>query len=333
MIGTTIAHYRVLDELGVGGMGVVYRAEDLRLGRQVALKFVPQDLLAEPEALERFRREARITSALNHPNICTVHDIGQHEGREFMVLERLEGETLKRLISGKPLPFDQLLSSAIQICDALQAAHASGIVHRDVKPANIFITTRGEVKVMDFGLAKHVPPQPGHSGTTELAGNTTTDFHTTPGAAMGTMAYMSPEQARGEEVDGRTDIFSFGAVLYEMATGRRAFPGHAPAVVYDGILNRVPPAAHEVNPELPERFSRILERALDKDRRMRCQTAADLLAELQRLRRDLESGSGRPRPCRRRRGAPGGACGRSGSPSSCCWSRASSSICGSPCRR
>ncbi|MCL4845013.1 MAG: protein kinase [Acidobacteria bacterium] len=293
MIGSTLSHYRVLDELGVGGMGVVYRAEDLRLGRQVALKFVPQDLVNEPEALERFRREARITSALNHPNICTVHDIDQAEGREFMVLERLEGQTLKRLIGGKALPFERLLSYAIQICDALQAAHACGIVHRDIKPANIFITTRGEVKVMDFGLAKHVVLPRGHSGTTELAGDTTTEFHTTPGAAMGTMAYMSPEQARGEEVDGRTDIFAFGAVLFEMATGHRAFPGHAPAVVYDGILNRVPPPVDEINPEVPERFARILERALDKDRRMRYQTAADLLAELHRLRRDLESGSGR----------------------------------------
>jgi eukaryotic-like serine/threonine-protein kinase len=293
MIGETVSHYRILDKLGDGGMGVVYRAEDARLGREVALKFLPAQLANQPDALERFRREARLASSLNHPNICTVHDIGQHADRPFIVMELLEGQTMRELIRGRPIDVRPLLEMAIQMAEALETAHARGIVHRDIKPANIFVTRRGQVKILDFGLAKLA-----HSGRAlprrEASASRTSSGRAEPltdaGVPVGTLAYMSPEQACGGTVDVRTDLFSFGAVLYEMATGERAFPGNAPAVVYDAILNRTPPAAAAISPELPPELGRIIEKALEKDRDLRYQHAADLLADLRRLRRDLGSG-------------------------------------------
>jgi tetratricopeptide (TPR) repeat protein/predicted Ser/Thr protein kinase len=289
MIGATISHYRILDELGVGGMGVVYRAEDLRLGREAALKFLPADPAEDPGARERFRREARLASRLNHPHICTVYEFGQHAGREFIVMERLEGSTLKRLIEAGPLPMDRVLALAVQVTDALAAAHERGIVHRDIKPANIFVTTRGEAKVMDFGLAKQVPGLAGPDQTT-APGGAATVLMTSPGSAVGTTAYMSPEQARGEEVDGRSDLFSFGAVLYEMTTGRRAFPGSVPAVVYDAILNRDPEPIASLAPAVPDDLAQVIERALRKDRDARYQRATEMLADLRRIEQALHSG-------------------------------------------
>jgi serine/threonine protein kinase/Tol biopolymer transport system component len=313
MVGQTVSHYRIVEKLGGGGMGVVYKAEDTKLGRFVALKFLPEELSKNRQALERFQREARAASALNHPNICTIYDIDEHEGQPFIAMECLEGQTLKHRIQGKPLKVEEELELGIQIAEALEAAHGKGIIHRDVKPANIFVIHRSgtaQVKVLDFGLAKLVPQKAGHGDRDVRLGETAaaTESLTSSGMAVGTVDYMSPEQVRAEAVDQRTDLFSFGAVLYEMATGHRAFAGDSPGTIFDAILHKAPTPAVRLNPECPAKLEEIINRALEKSRELRYQHASDMRAELQRLKRDTDSGravaaspqAGSPTPPERR---------------------------------